>query len=265
MTETNKQPRILIVDDEEKNFRLISAILKNLSCAFETAKNGRDAILKTVEFDPDLIFLDIMMPEMDGYAVCRMLKGNVDTRNIPILMMTALDDKASKLKALDAGANDFLTKPVDSTEVLIRTRNLLRLKEFEDFLQDHAARLAAETERKTADLNAALKDLVKSQKSLKTSYLDTIYRLTIVAEFKDEATVQHVKRVGLCCSHIARQLGWPDEKVETIKYASPMHDIGKIGIPADILLKPAALSREELALVKTHTTIGGKILHGSSS
>jgi len=265
MVNPQKQPRILIVDDEEKNFRLVTAILKNLSCVFDTALNGRDAILKTIEFRPDLIFLDIMMPEMDGYAVCKILKDNIDTRHIPILVMTALDDRASKLKALEAGANDFLTKPIDSTEVMIRTRNLLRIKEFEDFLKDHAARLAAETEKKTAELNTTLQDLVKSQRRLKTSYLDTIFRLTIVAEYKDEATVQHVKRVGLCCSHIAKQLGWSDEQVETIKYASPMHDIGKIGIPADILLKPAALTREELALVKTHTIIGGKILQGSRS
>ncbi len=130
MTEANRQPKILIVDDEDKNFRLISAILKNLSCVFETAKHGRDAVLKTVSFNPDLIFLDIMMPELDGYAVCKMLKDNPDTRNIPIIVVTALDDKASKLKALEAGANDFLTKPLESTEVLIRTRNLLRIKEF---------------------------------------------------------------------------------------------------------------------------------------
>jgi len=154
---------------------------------------------------------------------------------------------------------------VDSTEVLIRTRNLLRLKEFEDFLKDHAAQLAAETERKTAELNTALQQIVKAQRKLKVSYLDTIFRLTIVAEYKDEATAMHVKRVGLCSAHIARELGWSEERIETIKYASPMHDIGKIGIPSDILLKPGSLTREELALVKTHTTIGGKILHGSRS
>ena len=265
MTETNKQPRVLIVDDEEKNLRLISAILKNFNCIFETAKNGREAVLKTVSFNPDLIFLDIMMPELDGYAVCKLLKDNPDTRSIPIIIVTVLDDKASKLKALEAGANDFLTKPIDSTEVIVRTKNLLRIKEFEDFLKNHAACLTAETEKKTAQLNAAMQDLVRSQKSLKVSYLDTIYRLTVVAEYKDEATVTHVKRVGLCCAHIAKQLGWSEERVELIKYASPMHDIGKIGIPSDILLKPAALSPEELALVKTHTTIGGKILQGSRS
>lgn len=265
MTETKKQPKILVVDDEEKNHRLMAAVLKSFSCVFETAKDGKEAILKTVSFGPDLIFLDIMLPELDGYAVCKLLKDNPDTRNIPIVMVTALDDKTSKLRALEAGANDFLTKPIDSTEVLIRTRNLLRIKEFEDFLKDHAGRLKAETERKTADLNAALKDIQNSQRKLKASYLDTIFRLTVVAEYKDEATVSHIKRVGLCCAHIATQLGWSEERVETIKYASPMHDIGKIGIPSDILLKPASLTPEELALVKTHTTIGGKILHGSHS
>jgi putative two-component system response regulator len=265
MTDTTKQPKILIVDDEEKNFRLISAILKNFDALFETAKNGKEAILKTVTFAPDLIFLDIMMPEMDGYTVCRLLKENPDTQHIPIIIVSALDDKASRIKVLQAGASDFLVKPIDSTEVIIRTRNLLRVKEFEDFLKNHAERLAADTEKKTAELNEALQTVIKSQQSLKASYLDTIYRLTIVSEFKDEASIQHVKRVGLCCAHIARELGWTDEQVETIKYAAPMHDIGKIAIPSDILLKPLRLSPEELALVKTHTTIGGKILHGSRS
>jgi putative two-component system response regulator len=265
MTDSKKPPRILIVDDEEKNYRLIAAILKGLSCVFDTATDGREALLKTASFDPDLIFLDIMLPELDGYAVCKILKDNPGTRTIPIMMVTAFDDKASKLRALEAGANDFLSKPIDATETLVRTRNLLRIKEFEDFLKHHAARLEAETEKKTAELKKALQDVIRSQHRLKASYLDTIYRLTVVAEFKDEASVTHVKRVGLCCAHIAKQLGWPEERVETIKYASPMHDIGKIGIPSDILLKPAALSPEELALVKTHTIIGGKILHGSRS
>jgi len=265
MEETKKQPRILIVDDEEKNFRLIPAILKNLDCVFDTAMDGRAAIIRTLSFSPDLIFLDIMMPEMDGYAVCKMLKDNPDTRHIPILVMTANDDKASKLKALEVGANDFLTKPVDSTELLIRTRNLLRIKEFDDFLKHYASRLKTETEKKTSALNVAMKDLVESQRSLKESYLDTIYRLTFVAEYKDEATESHVKRVGLCCAHIAKQLGWSEERVETIQCAAPMHDIGKIAIPSDILLKPSGLSHEELALVKTHTTVGGRILHGSRS
>ena len=148
MEETKKQPRILIVDDEEKNFRLIPAILKNLNCVFDRATDGKAAVIRTRAFSPDLIFLDIMMPEMDGYAVCKMLKDNPDTRHIPILVMTSLDDKASKIKALEAGASDFLTKPVDSTELLIRTRNLLRIKEFEDFLKHYASRLKTETEKK---------------------------------------------------------------------------------------------------------------------
>jgi cyclic di-GMP phosphodiesterase len=263
--ETAKRSRILIVDNEENNHLLISTILRNLPCVFETAKDGREAILKTVSFAPDLIFLEVMLPEMDGYSVCKLLKENPDTWTIPIVMVTSLNDKSSKLKALEIGANDFLTKPVDSAEVIFRTRNLLRIREFEDFLRNNAACCTAEAEKKTSLLDAARQDLVRSEKSLKASYLETIYRLTVVAEHKDEASVSHVKRVGLFCAHVAKQLGWPEERIELIKYASPMHDIGKIGIPSDILLKPSALSPEEVALIKTHTTIGGKILQGSQS
>ncbi len=265
MAETAKRSRILIVDNEEKNHGLISTILKDLPCVFEIAKGGREAILKTVSFAPDLIFLEVMLPEMNGYAVCKLLKENPDTWTIPIVMMTSLGDKGPKLKALEVGANDFLTRPLDGDEVFFKTRNLLKIKEFADFLKNNAACRSAETEKKTAELDAARQDLVRSEQSLKASYLETIYRLTVVAEHKDEASVSHVKRVGLLCAHVANQLGWPEERIELIKYASPMHDIGKIGIPSDILLKPSALSPEEVALIKTHTTIGGKILQGSQS
>jgi len=265
MTASDTRHRILLLDGDEKNQKLLTALLWELSCVFDTARDGRAAILKTVEFNPDLIILDIMLPQLDGITVCRMLKNNAETRDIPILMMTAPDDGGQKQKALEAGANDFLNKPIDASEAIIRTTNLLRLRELEAFRRLHENPPLPDASSKTTELNAALQDIVRAQKSLKTSYLDTIYRLTVVAEFKDEATVQHVKRVGLCCSHIAKQLGWSDQQMEIIKYAAPMHDIGKIGIPSDILLKPAALTPEELALVKTHTVIGGKILHGSHS
>ena len=265
MTYENNKPRLLIVDDEDESYLSISTILESLSCVFDTAKDGREAILKTDEFSPDLIFLDVMMPLMDGYEVCKLLKGNPDTKHIPIVMVTGLDNKDAKLRALEAGASDFLTKPVDSSEVMIRTKNLLRIKQYEDFLRDHTSCLYLEAQKKSEALSAALQDNIRSQQSLKGSYLDTIYRLTQMAECKDEATASHLKRVGLCCAHMARQLGWPADQVEILQYAALMHDIGKVGIPSDILMKPAALTREEFALVKTHTTIGGKILHGSQS
>lgn len=147
MTYENNKPRLLIVDDEDESYLSISTILESLSCVFDTAKDGREAILKTDEFSPDLIFLNVMMPLMDGYEVCKLLKGNPDTKHIPIVIVTGLDNKDAKLRALEAGASDFLTKPVDSSEVMIRTKNLLRIKQYEDFLRDHTSCLYLEAKK----------------------------------------------------------------------------------------------------------------------
>ncbi|HTF99220.1 MAG TPA: HD domain-containing phosphohydrolase [Nitrospirota bacterium] len=261
---TAPKHRILILDGDETNRRLLTSFLQDLPCMFEFVGDGRAAVLKAAEFSPDLIFLDVRLPHLDGVAVCRQLKSNPETRTIPVVMLTMADDWKLKRLSHEAGADDFLAKPLEANETLSRTKNQLRLRDMDLVCRNAAASSRSGTTR-AAELSAALQDIVRAQKNLKASYLDTIYRLTIIAEFKDEATVQHVKRVGLCCAHIARQLGWSDEQIEIIKYASPMHDIGKIGIPSGILLKPAALTPEELALVKTHTVLGGKILHGSHS
>jgi putative two-component system response regulator len=265
MTVTKKQPRILFVGDEEQNRGLIAELVKNIACTFSIVKMNSDVVLKTISFDPDLIFLDMLTPETDGFVICRLLKDHPDTRNFPIIAITKTGDTGTKLKALKTGAADFLTQPVDSADIIIRTRNLLRMKEYEDVSHSQAGGLDAETKKKAVALQAELQNVVRSQKRLKASYLDTIFRLITVAEFKDEAAASHVKRVGLYCAHFAKQLGWDDERTEMIRYAASMHDIGNIGIPSDILIKPSRLSPEELALVRTHTIIGGKILQGSES
>ena len=251
MPDEIKKPRILIVDDEERNLKLISAILKNYDYAFETARNGVEALEKTKQFNPDLIFLDVMMPEMNGYEACRRLKENPATQYIPVVMVTALADRESRIKGLESGANDFLTKPVDSPELMVRIKNLLQVKEFDDFLKHHNELLDAEVKKKTSQL--------------RESYIDTIHKLTKVAEYKDEDTASHIKRSGYYAVILAGKLGWHKEQVESIFYAAPMHDIGKVGIPAEILLKPAKLNLEEFALMKTHTTIGANILSGRTS
>jgi len=268
----NKKQKILIVDDEPMNLKVISFIIESYGYAYETAANGLEALEKTKSFSPDLIFLDIMMPEMDGYEACKILKADPLTRNIPVVMVTALADKDAKLRGLKAGANDFLTKPVDTTELMVRTKNLLRVKEFEDFLKQHNELLESEVRQRTSELRGAIEELDRTNEELRGSeelirqgYIDTINRLTIVAEFKDEDTGSHIRRIGYYCSLMAKQLGWSVADVETISYASPMHDIGKVGIPSDIILKPARLNQEEFALMKNHTTIGGRILHGSTS
>lgn len=250
MTET-KKPKVLIVDDEEKNLKLMAAILMNYGYGYETAKNGIEALEKTKTFSPDLIFLDVMMPEMNGYETCKKLKQDQSTKHIPIVMVTALTDRDSRIKGLEAGANDFLTKPVDATELMVRAKNLLRVKEFEDFLKQHNELLETEVKKKTGQL--------------KESYIDTIHKLTKVAEYKDEDTASHIKRSGYYTSLLAGKLGWSKDYVDTIFYAAPMHDIGKVGIPAEILLKPSKLTPEEFALMKTHTAIGANILSGKTS
>lgn len=251
ITEKAKIPKILIVDDEEKNRKLMSAILVNYGYELETAKNGIEALEKTKTFSPDLIFLDVMMPEMDGYETCKRLREDPVAKFIPVVMVTALADQESKNKGLDAGANDFLTKPIDRTEIAIRVKNLLRIKEFEDFLKQHNELLEAEVKKKTSQL--------------KESYIDTIHKLTKVAEYKDEDTASHIKRAGFYASLLAKEFGWSKDYIDTLFYAAPMHDIGKVGIPAEILLKPAKLTQEEFILMKTHTIIGANILSGRTS
>lgn len=254
----DRKAKILIVDDEERNRKLLGVILSNYGYAFEMAKNGIEALEKTQSYKPDLILLDIIMPEMDGYETCKRLRENHETQYIPIVMVTALADQDSKLRGLEAGANDFLTKPVDKADVVIRVKNLLRIKEFEVFLKQHNELLEKQVQERTAQL-------VESRDKIKEGYIDSIQRLTVVAEYKDEDTASHIRRISYYCFFVAKNLGWYEEDAETIFYASPMHDIGKVGIPSDILLKPAKLNPEEFALMKTHTTMGGRILNGSVS
>ncbi len=180
----SKKPKILIVDDEEKNLKLLGMILQSHNYDFETAKNGREALEKTKEYSPDLILLDIMMPEMDGYETCRKLREDPATKFIPVVMVTALGDQESRNKGLEAGANDFLTKPVDKTEVAIRAKNLLRVKEFEDFLKQHNELLEAEVTKRTSQLKMALHELSMSNTQLKESrdkikegYIESVYKL----------------------------------------------------------------------------------------
>ncbi|HCJ66000.1 MAG TPA: two-component system response regulator [Elusimicrobia bacterium] len=246
-----KKSKILIVDDDENVRKVISRLLKNYGYDFDLAKNGAEALEKIKVSLPDLIFLDLMMPRMDGYEVCKRLKKDLLTEHLPVIILTGSGDTESKIRCLEAGANDFLTKPIEHTELMVRTKNLLKVKEFADFLKDYSKLLESEVKERTAQL--------------RKSYIDTIHRLTIVAEYKDQETANHIRRVGFYSALIAKHLGWDEEDVETISYASPMHDIGKISIPSEILFKTTELTAEEFALIKRHTIIGGKILHGSES
>ncbi len=249
--------KILIVDDEEPNVKLLVNWLVSLGYEIETAVNGEEAVRKSAEYRPDLIILDVMMPVMDGYEACRRIKADPNISNTPVIMVTALHDRESKLKGLEVGANDFLSKPIDRSELTIRVKNLLAIKVCEDFLLRHNQILDEEIRHRTMELDDAIREL----KNMNT---EMVRRLTAAAEFRDEDTGAHIARIGFYSSRLAEAMGMSTEFVETIGFTSQVHDIGKIGIPDSILLKPGPLTREEFETMKSHTTIGNKILAGST-
>jgi putative two-component system response regulator len=242
--------KILIVDDEEANLRLLTQWLIPLGYDIELAANGIEAVQKATESRPDLIILDIMMPVMDGYEACSIIKATPETKNIPIIMVTALNDRESKLKGLSVSANDFLSKPIDQSELIIRVKNLLRIKSYEDFMLTHNQTLEKEVLARTLDLQNMINEMVQ--------------KLTAAAEFRDTDTGAHISRIGYYSRKMAEAMGLSPGFVKMITFASQLHDIGKIGIPDRILLKPGSLTVEEFETIKTHTVIGEKILSGST-
>ena len=159
-------PDILIVDDNPDNLRMLCDMLREQAWKVRPVSDGLLALQAATTSPPDLILLDVMMPGMDGFQVCAALKGNPLTRQIPVVMVTALIDKESRLKGLEAGADDFISKPVDQTELVVRTRNLLRVKEYGDFLRDHAKRLEQQVKERTADLETAYNELKLTQEQM---------------------------------------------------------------------------------------------------
>jgi len=251
-------PKILVVDDEDRNRRLMEALLVPLGYDVVLAVDGEEALRKVKETPPDVILLDVMMPGISGFDVAKKLKENEETRIIPIVMVTALQDVETRIRALEAGADDFLSKPVDKTELQARVNSLVQVKAYNDHMRDYQKELEAEVAKRTEELRKAFE-------TIKTASLDTIYRLSRASEYKDEDTGAHIKRMSNYSAAVARQMGLSKDAVETILYAAPMHDAGKIGIPDRILLKPGKLDPDEWEIMKQHTTIGGSILSGSDS
>jgi putative two-component system response regulator len=254
----NDQSTILVVDDEDRNLRLMEAMLLPAGYHILTARNGEQALDVVSKERVDVILLDVMMPKMDGYEVASRLKSDPETKIIPIVMVTALNAKEDRIKAIEAGADDFLTKPVDKTEMRARVASLVKVKAYNDYMRDHQKELESEVAKRTRDLEQAFE-------RIKSVSLEAIYRLTRAAEYKDEDTGSHIQRMSNYAAAIARHMGLGKRVTESILYATPMHDIGKIGIPDRILLKPGKLDPDEWAVMKQHTAIGARILEGSST
>ena len=230
-----KHATILVIDDEPRNVKLLETLLHIEGYATISANSGSEALALTKTHNPDLILLDVMMPDMDGFETVARLKADPHTKPVPVIIVTALSDRVSKQRALEAGAEEFLSKPIDRGDLTVRVRNLLRLKEYGDFLANHNRILDEQVKRRTAQLEEA--------------YRDTIFTLVRAAEQKDEETGHHVRRISHYCVELAAAMGMDAGFCDTIHHASPMHDIGKIGIPDSVLLKPGRHTPEEWELM----------------
>jgi putative two-component system response regulator len=247
-----EQARILIVDDVIANVHLLESHLKRAGYIhIRGVTDPHEVVAACDDFSPDLILLDLRMPDLDGIDVMNLLGRRIAADQIPVLVLTADLLPETKVRALAAGARDFLTKPFEHTEVLLRIANLLETRFLHLAARGENLRLETEVRRRTADLERA--------------QLEILERLARAAEFRDDATQQHTARVGYVAGLIAAELESDDHFVETVRRAASLHDVGKIGIPDAVLLKPGPLTIPEFEVVKTHTTIGAAILSGGSS
>ncbi|MEO8074970.1 MAG: HD domain-containing phosphohydrolase [Acidobacteriota bacterium] len=245
-----KNARILIVDDEPLNVDLLRRLLERAGFSrIESTNDSREVAGLYVQFRPDLILLDLHMPHRSGLEVIEELNQIAEASYLPILMLTGDDTPEAKRDALSRGAKDFLNKPFNSDEVLLRIGTLLETRFLYLQIQSQNQILEAKVRDRTRELEAA--------------QIEIIERLARAAEFRDDNTGQHTERVGQMAALVAKEIGLPDAQVSLIRRAAPLHDVGKIGIPDAILLKLGKLTEAEFELVKTHTTIGARILSGS--
>jgi len=252
------KPVILVVDDEPQNIELLEAFLIPQGYEIVKAANGEEALRKLSGNQIDLILLDVMMPGMDGFEVTRRIRQDNTHRLLPIILVTALRETEDRVKGIEAGCDDFISKPVDKMELLARVRSLLKVKAYNDLMSNYRKELESEVTRRTEEIKHAFE-------RIKVASLETIYRLSMAAEYKDKDTGAHIKRMSRYSAAVARRMGLDESTIETILYAAPMHDLGKIGIRDLILMKPAKLDPVEWEIMKQHTVIGAKILKGSDA
>jgi putative two-component system response regulator len=250
LSRTSKTARILIVDDEPANVDVLRRMLQRAGFnRLASTNDPREAAVLYIKLRPDLILLDLHMPEMDGLEVMDQLNQIAEASYLPILMLTGDMSPEARREALSRGAKDFVNKPFNTEEVLLRIRTLLETRFLYLQIQTQNQLLEAKVRERTRELEAA--------------QIEIIERLARAAEFRDDNTGQHTERVGQMAALLAKEIGLPDAQVSLIRRAAPLHDVGKIGIPDSILLKLGKLTPDEFALVKTHTTIGARILSGS--
>jgi len=218
--------RILIVDDESSAVKALETLMRREGFELRIATNGTAALAECASFRPDLVLLDILMPGMNGYEVCKRIKETPETRLTPVVLITGLSDSESRIRGINAGADDFLSKPIDYNELLARTRSLLKLKEYTD-----------ELENAESVLNS----------------------LAYSIEARDPYTRGHCERLAQVSARLAERLKLPDDQIKALRRAGIVHDIGKVVVPDAILLKPGPLTDEEISIMRRHPVVGEKI------
>lgn len=218
--------KVLVVDDLPMNLELLEAILLTQKYEVLKANGGMAALEILTRTDVDLILLDVMMPEMDGFETCRRIKALAATRMVPVILLTGLNDQQSRLKGIDAGADDFISKPPNVPELIARTKSLIRIRQLN---------------RSLASIESVLFSLAKA------------------VEAKDKYTQGHIERVSHLSTVIGRQMGLTPKELKAMEFGGILHDIGKIGIPNSILNKPGPLTPEERKVMETHSTLGYQI------
>lgn len=242
----SRQPRILIADDEPANIERLKRHLAEAGYADICATTGAAEVLPLmIRTEPDLVLMDLVMPGFNGLDLLTAIRADAELRHVPVVMLTALEDRETKCQALTLGATDFLGKPVDPSELISRVRNVLMVKAHHDHLRNYAAELERKIKERTAQLEA--------------SHQDVIHCLARAAEYRDDDTGRHVIRVGSYAGIVARQLGWSESDANMLELAAQLHDVGKIGIPDAILTKPGKLTAQEFDVIQKHCGYGKRI------
>jgi two-component system response regulator RpfG len=245
--------KIMIIDDQLTSRIILETVVRSIgsNITVDTYDNAISALSAAAQEPPDLILADYKMPELDGVEFTRRLRCIPACLDVPVVIITIVDEKSIMYRALEAGATDFLTKPIDHYECKVRCKNLLTMRRQQQIIRNRAKFLEAQ-------VNKAVQQIHTREK-------ETLFRLARAGEYKDTCTGMHQSRMGRISGIIASQIGMDSEFCETIELAAPLHDIGKIGIPDNILLKPDLLDHEEMEIMKTHTIMGYEILKDSPS
>lgn len=262
-----KQATVLLIEDDHANRELLSELLADgTDYSILEAADARTGFTLFTEEKVDLVLLDVMLPDESGFNLCRRMKS-VSRNFVPVILVTALHEVSDKVKGLEAGADDFLTKPILREELLARTRSHLRTKRMLDRIDGYRSelslfnqRLQEQVEIRTRQLQTALADLRGAKEEVERTRVEIVERLGIAAEYRDEWTGQHIRRMAHYVWEISVACGLPPEQAELFRLVAPLHDIGKMGVRDHVLLKPEQLEEGEVDLIREHTRIGAQIL-----